>query len=188
MKRVVYPAVLLLLLSLLTACGSYAEFTVVNTTGEAMTAGWSYNGCPRQNGPPPLLRESKPVAAQAEASFERVTASQANCVMVTNATGSIRLYTAYQDGDRYVVAPDLGSPSGLSMALDPASPAGAAPIAPEQTVPSALTYALVFALALGGFASAVIVLGYYRSQRRRRSRRLIRPRSRGAQPSRRRAA
>jgi hypothetical protein len=163
---------LLTLLPLLAACDSYAEFTVVNTTGEAMTAGWSYNSCPRQNGPPPRLQASQPVAAQSELVFSKVTASQAKCVMITNETGSIRLYAPYQDYGHYVVRPDADTPSGLSIAIDgalpPAAPVDAA--AGDREVPEVLTYVLVFGLALGGVASLVIMAGHFRSQRRPRRR------------------
>jgi hypothetical protein len=167
---------LLTLLPLLTACDSYAEFTVVNTTGEAMTAGWSYTGCPRQNAPPPRLQESKPVAAQAEVSFDNVTASQAKCVMVTNATGSVRLYAPYQDYGRYVVQTDAGTPAGLGIAVDAPAPAGSGADdsngTSTKTVPAALTYVLGFGLALGVIASLVITIGHHRAQRRPRRRRL----------------
>jgi hypothetical protein len=91
--------------------------------------------------------------------------------MVTNATGSLRLYAPYQDYGRYVVRPDAGTPVGFSIALDGALPP-AAPLdaSSARDVPPVLTYVLGFGVALGVIASLVIMTGHFRSQRRPRRR------------------
>ncbi|HWC29038.1 MAG TPA: hypothetical protein VG845_03045 [Dehalococcoidia bacterium] len=166
-RSLYFAVVALVLLPLLVACDSYAEFTVVNATDEPFQAGWAYTGCPRQNAPPPRLETSKAVEPQGEVVFTNVTASKAACVMIANPTGNIRLYARYEDYARYVIRPDTGTPLGRRLDSEPGVAMKASP-GDETEAPSVMSYVLAFALGAGGLTSGVISLRYWQEQRRSR--------------------